>query len=142
MTILLVRHAAAGKRSRWAGDDRLRPLDDRGRRQAVGLAEALASRGVERVLTSPYIRCRQTVEPLAKTLGLPVEERIELAEGAGAAAVLLLAGEVGGAVAALCTHGDVVAAVLGEESEKGSAWVLEPDRGGGLSPREYLRPVA
>ena len=83
MTVILVRHAAAGERSRWSGDDRLRPLDERGRRQATELAEALASRGVERVLTSPYVRCRQTVDPLAETLGLAVEERVELAEGGG-----------------------------------------------------------
>ena len=140
MTVILVRHAAAGKRSRWSGDDRLRPLDERGRRQAVGLAEALASRGVERVLTSPYVRCRQTVDPLAEALVLAVEERGELAEGAEAAAVVQLVARLEGAVAVLCTHGDVVAAVLGEESEKGSAWVLEPDDAEGLSPREYLRP--
>jgi phosphohistidine phosphatase SixA len=142
VTLLLVRHGAAGERSRWAGDDRLRPLDDRGRLQAARLADALRSHGVGRVLTSPYVRCRQTVEPLAEGLGLPVEERLELAEGAGAAGVLRLAGELGEAVAVLCTHGDVVAAVLGEESEKGSTWVLEPDDDGRLSPREYLRPIA
>jgi 8-oxo-(d)GTP phosphatase len=141
MTVILVRHAAAGERSRWAGDDRLRPLDDRGRRQAAGLVEALAPCGVERVLTSPYVRCRQTVDPLADALGLAVEERAELAEGAGAAGVGQLVGLLQSAVAVLCTHGDVVAAVLGEESEKGSAWVLEHEAGGGLSPREYLRPA-
>ncbi|MGH3037075.1 MAG: SixA phosphatase family protein [Gaiellaceae bacterium] len=141
MTVILVRHAAAGERSRWSGDDRLRPLDGRGRRQATELADALASRGVERVLTSPYVRCRQTVDPLAEALGLAVEERVELAEGAGAAAIVQLVGRLRGAVAVLCTHGDVIAAVLGEESEKGSAWVLEPDAGGGLSPREYLHPA-
>jgi 8-oxo-dGTP diphosphatase len=141
MTVLLVGHGAAGKRSRWAGDDRLRPLDDHGRLQATRLAEALTPRGVERVLTSPYVRCRQTVEPLAEALGLPIEDRDELAEGAGAAEVLRLAGELRGAVAVLCTHGDVIAALLGEQSEKGSAWVLEPHADGGLSPREYLRPT-
>ena len=140
MTVILVRHASAGKRSRWTGDDHLRPLDERGRRQAAGLAAALAPRGVERVLTSPYVRCRQTVEPLAGALGLEVEERAELAEGAGEAAAALLDGLQGG-VAVLCTHGDVVAAVLGEESAKGSAWVLEPDDEGGLTPHEYLRPA-
>jgi phosphohistidine phosphatase SixA len=141
VTVILVRHAAAGERSRWAGDDRLRPLDELGRRQAAGLAEALASRGVERVLTSPFVRCRQTVDPLAEALGLAVEERVELAEGAGAAAVVQLVGRLHEAVSVLCTHGDVVAAVLGEESEKGSAWLLEPEADGGLSPREYVRPA-
>lgn len=142
MTVLLVRHGDAGKRSRWAGDDRLRPLDGRGRLQAASLAEALTPRGVERVLTSPYVRCQQTVEPLADALGLPVEERVELAEGAEAADVRRLAEGLGGAVAVLCTHGDVIASLLGEESEKGSTWVLEIRADGGLSPWEYLRPGA
>jgi 8-oxo-dGTP diphosphatase len=141
MTVLLVRHGEAGKRSRWAGDDRLRPLDDHGRLQAARLAEALTPRGVERVLTSPYIRCRQTVEPLADALGLPVEERVELAEGAEVADVRRLVGGLRGTVAVLCTHGDVIEGLLGEESEKGSTWVLESHADGGLSPREYLRPA-
>lgn len=140
MTILLVRHASAGDRSRWDSDDRLRPLDGRGRIQAERLVASLADRDVERVLTSPYVRCRETVNPLASVLGLPVEERLELGEGAGAAAALRLVAELRGAVAVLCTHGDVVAEMLGEESEKGSVWVLEPQADGLLRRREYLRP--
>ena len=41
MRLLVVRHASAGDRSRWKGDDRLRPLDRRGRRQAEGLVTVL-----------------------------------------------------------------------------------------------------
>jgi phosphohistidine phosphatase SixA len=140
MTLLLVRHASAGKRSRWRGD-RLRPLDGRGRRQSEHLVEALAGYEVNRVLTSPYVRCRQTVEPLAAARGLPLEERDELAEGADAAALGLVA-ELQDASAVLCTHGDVVLALLGVESKKGSAWILEIGADEALTRRDYLPPGA
>src|SRR6266511_1008153 len=79
--VLLVRHARAGKRSKWEGDDRLRPLDKRGRKQAEGLVSLLAEYPIDRIASSPYLRCTQTVDPLAASRGLAVEERDELAEG-------------------------------------------------------------
>ena len=124
-----------------AGDDEhdhLRPLDERGRRQAAAYPEVYSGYGVERVLTSPYTRCRQSVEPLAAALDLPVEERSELAERSTGADVHALARELGAATAVLCTHGDVIGEVLGEEPEKGSTWVLD----GGLRRGEYLPPPA
>jgi phosphohistidine phosphatase SixA len=141
MTILLIRHASAGKRKDWRGDDRLRPLDVQGRRQAEGLVELLRERAPSRVLSSAYARCRQTVEPLARALGLAVERRHELEEGASADDIRGLGAEVAGEVVVFCTHGDVVEAVLGSESEKGSTWVLGLD-GGKLKRIEYLPPPA
>jgi 8-oxo-(d)GTP phosphatase len=141
MTVLLVRHAAAGK-STSAPDDHLRPLDERGWQQAEKLVDALAPYEVQRILTSPYVRCRQTVERLAPALGLPIEERPELAEGSAADDVLRLVESLDGETAVLCTHGDVVYELLGEESKKGSTWVLEVAPDGGLARREYLPPPA
>lgn len=117
---VLVRHAAAGKRRDWEGDDRLRPLDERGRQQAEALVGLLTPLDVRRVVSSPYRRCVETVEPLAAALGLEVEHDDRLAEGAGRAAIELLgeAGLVG------CTHGDVVENVLGHGLKKGAAVVL------------------
>lgn len=139
MTVFLVRHGSAGKRSTWTGDDRLRPLDERGRRQAEGLVELLGNRGVEHILTSPYVRCRETVEPLADALGLPVTERDELAEGTRRKTALALVAELAGEPAVLCTHGDVVDELAGEETKKGSTLVLSPD---GLRRLDYLPPPA
>jgi 8-oxo-dGTP diphosphatase len=139
MAFLLLRHASAGKRKAWTGDDRLRPLDARGRRQADGLVELLRGLGPTRVFSSDSTRCRQTVEPLARSLGLAVEESAELREGASAAEVHSLAIRLAPEVAVACTHGDVVEEVLGEESEKGSTWVLRLD-GGELIPVEHLPP--
>jgi 8-oxo-dGTP diphosphatase len=141
MIVLLLRHATAGK-STSAPDDHLRPLDERGWEQAEKLVDTLAPYDVQRILTSPYVRCRQTVESLARALGLPAEERTELAEGSTAEDVLRLVDSLDGETAVLSTHGDVVIEVLGEESKKGSTWVLEVAPDGGLARREYLPPPA
>jgi 8-oxo-dGTP diphosphatase len=147
--VLLIRHAKAGVRERWQGDDRLRPLTRSGRRQSEALVEQLAEHPIGRILSSPYVRCVQTVEPLAAARGLPVEETEALAEGAGTGPLQRLLGEVGDA--ALCTHGDVVqefverlhhrgVAVDGGLA-KGSTWVLEVIHGEVVAAR-YLPPPA
>ena len=58
--LLLVRHARAGNRSKWRGDDRLRPLTRKGTRQAEGLVGLLDQLGPERILSSPFVR--QTID--------------------------------------------------------------------------------
>jgi phosphohistidine phosphatase SixA len=141
MTILLVRHARAGKAKEWQSDDRLRPLDKRGRAQAEGLVKLLRGYELTAILSSGALRCVQTVEPLARALGQKVEEREELAEGAAADDVLSLVTSFPGDVVVLCTHGDVINEVLGEESAKGSTWVLHLG-GDELSRVEYLPPPA
>ncbi len=74
-TVLLVRHAKAGSRNRWEGEDVLRPLSDNGRDQAAALAPFLALFGPDRLLTAPPLRCRQTLLPLSERLGeLPITE--------------------------------------------------------------------
>jgi hypothetical protein len=65
VTVYLVRHARAGDRSRWTGDDWLRPLSVRGHRQAYLLIKLLADAKFDRILSSPYVRCMQTVVPIA-----------------------------------------------------------------------------
>jgi 8-oxo-dGTP diphosphatase len=120
VTSVLLRHASAGDRDRWPVADRLRPLDGRGRRQAAALVEILRPLGVRRVLSSPYVRCIETVQPLAAALEMPVEVDHRLAEGAGRDALELL-GEDG---AVCCTHGDIVEAVIGRPLKKGAAVVL------------------
>jgi phosphohistidine phosphatase SixA len=139
--VYLVRHADAGNRSSWVGDDSKRPLDETGRRQAERLVGQLEPQEISRVFSSPYLRCTQTVEPLALARRLPIEHRQELAEGASRDDVLALLRDVGkGTSVVLCTHGDVVEAVLGHESEKGSTWLLEY-RGSDVTPVEYLPPA-
>ena len=119
MSVILLRHASAGNREAWSGDDRLRPLDERGHAQARALRDLLRARGVQQVVSSPYVRCTQTVAPLE--LEIVPDER--LAEGAPVEAVLALLDELDNAVA--CTHGDIVEAVLGRSLAKGAAVVLD-----------------
>jgi phosphohistidine phosphatase SixA len=138
---LLVRHARAGKRGEWDGDDRLRPVDEKGRRDADRLASRLAELGADRLLSSPYLRCVQTLEPTAVLLGIEIETRAELAEGASAAAVLGLLDELD-STPALSTHRDVIEALLGPQRKckKGAVWVLEVE-GGDVEVERYLAPA-
>lgn len=119
MTVILLRHASAGDRDAWNGDDRLRPLDERGWRQAVGICELLQGLDVRRALASPYVRCTQTIAPL----GLRIEPDERLAEGAELQETLQLLETLEHAVA--CTHGDVIERVLGHSLAKGAAAVLD-----------------
>ncbi len=125
MIAVLVRHGTAGERATWEGDDRLRPLDARGRRQAEALPEALADLQMTRILTSPYVRCVQTIEPLSAAIGIEIEDTPALAEGGARTDVLALLATTGGGTV-LCTHGDVCHELVGRRrTPKGSAWVLE-----------------
>ncbi|HZS23576.1 MAG TPA: phosphoglycerate mutase family protein [Gaiellaceae bacterium] len=119
MTLVLLRHASAGDRDEWEGDDRLRPLDERGRAQAEALRDVLLARGVRHAVSSPYVRCTQTVAPL----GLEIVPDDRLAEGASRKGTLELLRSLEDAVA--CTHGDVIEAVLGRSLKKGRGVVLD-----------------
>ncbi len=132
MTSVLLRHAAAGDRDRWDGDDVHRPLDERGRRESEALVELLRPFGVRRVVSSPYVRCVQTVEPLAAALGLPLELDDRLREGEGGAALDLI--QEDGVV--VCTHGDVVRELVDCGLQKAAAVVLRD----GQVVRELPRP--
>jgi 8-oxo-dGTP diphosphatase len=126
-TFLVVRHASAGSREDWVGDDRLRPLDRRGRKQARKLVEKVEGRELDRIVSSPHVRCVETVRPLAEERGLGVEERDELAEGATRGEIFALLDELEGSSFILCTHGDVVFELLGEGMKKGELRIVERD---------------
>ena len=123
--ILLVRHASAGDRYEWEGDDNLRPLDERGRRQADELVELLVEYEVTRLLSSPSLRCIQTVEPFAQARGLDIEIRDELSEGRQAADGPGLVGSLHDVDAALSCHGGLSDAICGESQKKGEVIVLD-----------------
>jgi 8-oxo-dGTP diphosphatase len=125
LAIVLLRHGDARDRKTWPGDDRLRPLNMRGAEQARRLIEPLRKLGPTRIVSSPYTRCIETVEPLAAAMKLAVKQSAALAEGAAPEeAMALLDKAAPGTVA--CTHGDVVEAVLEAGLRKGAAALLEP----------------
>jgi 8-oxo-(d)GTP phosphatase len=133
VSVLLVRHAKAGDREQWDAPDDLRPLTAKGETQAEALIDLLASYEIDRVLSSPYLRCTQTVAPLAAARGLAVEPCDDLAEGEGRAGIALARSLLEEpAFTVLCSHGDVVEEVLDalavrrqQFTRKGATWVLE-----------------
>src|SRR5438552_17392578 len=90
MAAYVVRHANAGDRAAWKGLDRLRPLTTLGQRQAEELAESMSAEPIDTVLSSTYVRCVQTVEPLANRRKLRAEPRGDPEEGARAERVIRL----------------------------------------------------
>lgn len=140
MSVLVVRHATAGNKREWTGDDDLRPLDARGREQAERLADALGAQGVRRVLSSAAVRCVQTLAPLAERIGLEVEVHPQLVKDASPTDVRDLLASLEGDHAVVCTHGELIEALLGKETEKGST--VEIDAAGDVRPVAYTPPAA
>jgi 8-oxo-dGTP diphosphatase len=147
MTLLLVRHAEAESRSGWNAPDVLRPLSSRGRRQASGLVHLLGDRfPIGRLVSSPSLRCIETLSPLAAVLGLTLEVSSALAEGSEPEAAVKMA-RAGAtppgdeAALVLCSHGDLIPDLLevlqasddldlgrSPRCQKGSTWAFEGKR--------------
>jgi phosphohistidine phosphatase SixA len=135
--LLLLRHASAGDRETWSGDDRERPLDERGVRQADALVELLAPYPLDAIYTSPYRRCVATVEPLARARGLEPEQREELGEGLQATTGAALVRALRDRDVVVCGHGGLDGVLDdGPKWKKGAVFVVSPE----LRLREVLRP--
>jgi 8-oxo-dGTP diphosphatase len=111
--LVIVRHAHAQSRSSWPGPDPLRPLSTRGRERAQALAPVLAAFGVTRVVTSPSVRCLDTVLPYAVATGLGTRLKAGLseegfAEGPERATHHLTRLLERGEPAVVCSHGPVL----------------------------------
>jgi phosphohistidine phosphatase SixA len=124
--MLLLRHASAGDRAHWNGPDHERPLDDRGRKQADALVETFAAYRIAAILTSPYVRCVQTVGPLARARGLEPEVREELSEELQATEGIALVRARAGEDVVVCGHGGLDLA-LGDPPRwrKGATFVVD-----------------
>ncbi|BAX91742.1 NUDIX hydrolase [Mycobacterium shigaense] len=140
-TVLIVRHGTAGRKSRFSGDDRKRPLDKRGRAQAEALVPQLMCFGATDVYAADRLRCHQTVEPLAEELGVTIHNEPALTEEAYAKnskrarhRALEIAQHEGTPV--ICTQGRVIPDLIAwwcerdgvrpdkSRNHKGSTWVL------------------
>ena len=127
-TVYLVRHAKAGERRLWDGDDVDRPLSKKGWRQSRAIAERLARDGATALYSSAYVRCVQTLEPLGELLGTEVRTEPRLFEDEPFEPVLDLLAEVeDGAV--LCSHGDIIPAVIRALDRRGMRADTPPDWG-------------
>jgi len=125
-TLYLVRHAKAGERRTWSGDDADRPLSKKGWKQAAALADRLARYGATALYSSSYLRCVQTLEPLAAAIGAEIRIDKRLIEGEPFEPVLDLLTDVE-AGAVLCSHGDVVPAVIQALHRRGMDVQTPPD---------------
>ena len=146
----MVRHAKAGSRGHWSGDDRLRPLSKKGFKQAAAMVGILEPFPITAIFSSPYRRCVQTVEPLARTRELPVKESTSLAEGHGLAGAMEFMGDPKRDQVVLSTHGDIVWELVEElvkrkvvkagegGFEKGSTWVVDVDKKGSLVRARFI----
>jgi len=136
--LYLIRHAKAESRAGWWHEDVLRPLSPAGHGEAMGLVERLDGVPVARVISSPALRCRQTVEPLAARFGLVVEIESRLGEGSSMSDALALIASLGGRPVVLCSHGDLIPGLVsklapgaleleGGAVPKGATWVFQGD---------------
>ncbi|HXW34047.1 MAG TPA: phosphoglycerate mutase family protein [Acidimicrobiales bacterium] len=155
MQLLLVRHGNAGSKVRWKGADRERPLSTKGKRQSQWLADTVVPMAPSRIVTSPYVRCLQTIEPLAAKLDLKPKTSPDLVPDAGDRALALVErlgrSRVAGDIV-VCTHGEVLGEVLQALSlrsglklqprppgQKGCLWVIEL-KSGRLQDARYFPP--
>jgi len=139
-TIYLIRHAEPVSPALYSGSDLDRPLSERGRKQAQWMARHLNACGATKVFTSPYARCQQTAEIIAKAIGLKPELRQELhiahsfrAEGANDPQIYV----------AHSNNIPVALDALGIDCHAcghASCWTVMLDGQGKVVSAEYLRP--
>lgn len=151
--LILVRHAHAGDKRLWPFGDVDRPLSPRGEQQAEGIAHLLSDLPVQRLVTSPYRRCRQTLAPLAAVLGLEVVDEDLLAPTSDPQALDELLRSPGAEGNLLCTHGELLGSLLQmwratgevvvpeqpETTQKGASWIIEDSAGHRAA--HYLKPL-
>lgn len=140
-TVLVVRHAKAGSRKRFSGDDRLRPLDKEGRAQAAALVPLLCAYGATAVHAADRVRCVQTVQPLADALRVQIVSEPALSDDAYAGdphasrrRILEIAAADG--IPVVCSQGDLIPQVMSwlgardsvtlppARNRKASVWVV------------------
>ncbi|MEP7036210.1 MAG: NUDIX hydrolase [Actinomycetota bacterium] len=147
--LVIVRHAKSKSRSGWRHADPLRPLDARGRERAEALVPLLAAYGVTRVVTSPSVRCLDTVLPYAVATGYGTNIKVGLSEEGFAdhpdraphhLTRLLERGEP----AVLCSHGPVLPVLLdalagiADSSESSAGVSLSDAAGHGIGKGEVV----
>ncbi|MCK7675538.1 NUDIX hydrolase [Corynebacterium pygosceleis] len=153
--LLLVRHAHAFARHTWSGNDDVRPLDKKGRRQATALTDLLAPYRPDRIYSAKPDRCVATAEPLAARLGLGIESDVLLGDEGWTSAMkeskkryrgIIADGGTPVVVSQGLTIPDVIAWLSAEgrlplhepEAKKASVWVLTFTTDGELTGADYL----
>ncbi|KUI18749.1 NUDIX hydrolase [Mycobacterium sp. GA-1285] len=158
-TVLIVRHATAGSKSRFKGDDRKRPLDKNGRTQAESLVGILLAFGADHLFAADRVRCVSTLEPLAEELGVTIQRDGLLTEEAyaenrkAARQRFLEIADTGG-TPVICTQGKVIPDLIEwwcerdgvrpdkSRNRKGSTWVMSLHDGRLIAADHMGSPLA
>jgi 8-oxo-dGTP diphosphatase len=150
--VCLVRHAHAGDKHQWPGRDHDRPLSVPGHHEAHGLLTRLRDYRISRILTSPAVRCVETIEPLSQRRAVPIEVVDALRVDAPVERLRALVTDPGLETAVLCGHGEQIGELVRQladgglwgneplEWTKGSTWVLDTNQGRVVGAR-YLPPL-
>ncbi len=115
--IIALRHAKAANGFTWEGPDASRPLTERGERQARSVAPGIAAYGVQRIVTSDAVRCRQTVAPLAELTGLAAKATADISQESTVDPRAALEERIGKAVrkrrgTVLCSHAPIIPEIV------------------------------
>jgi MutT/NUDIX family protein len=79
-TLILVRHGKAESRKSWQGSEATRPITPLGSAASYALGRELACYAPNRIVSSPWKRCVETVATFAHDSSLPIEQIAELTE--------------------------------------------------------------
>ena len=79
-TLILVRHGKAESRKSWQGSEATRPITPLGSAASYSLGRELACYAPNRIVSSPWKRCVETVATFAHDSSLPIEQIAELTE--------------------------------------------------------------
>jgi broad specificity phosphatase PhoE len=151
LQLYVIRHAQAVSSADWQGEDKQRPLSERGKRQAERLVQSYEGTPIDVLLSSPYRRSVQTLNPLASARKLPVTTGDEFGVGAGANTLLGAVMQLMVDAAVVCTHADVLEDLLRRlvglglvaagrtTSENAGTWKLSLSHDG-ISQAAYLPP--
>jgi 8-oxo-dGTP diphosphatase len=150
--IYLIRHVHAGDRKRWQKADELRPISLKGEKQADALRDYLSGFPLTAVFSSSYVRCVQSMGPLAGVLGVRLEVEPSAVENEPPEGFIKAMHQWMGQAITVCSHGDIISGTVGllaaegvpmdgpMASEKGSIWILETSHGRVRSGR-YLASI-
>jgi phosphohistidine phosphatase SixA/8-oxo-dGTP pyrophosphatase MutT (NUDIX family) len=153
-TVYLMRHANAGQRTKDVETDHERSLSKRGQRQVAQITRRFLRLPLTRIETSYFVRCEQTVEPLAAALDMVLGHEPTIVEGGPPEAVIQYFRSLHGEAALLSSHGDIISGVIGQlaaegvefdsppvEWKKSSVWEVDLDKGKAIGGRYWPPPA-
>jgi len=126
VTLYIVRHAKAGKRSEWDGPDTLRPLSDKGWEQAQAIAKKLIELKPIALISSPAVRCMQTLEPLSEAMKIKIVADERLFEDGDVAKMIELL-EAAKDSTVISSHGDMIPEAIKILQRRGMEINSKPD---------------